>query len=260
MVFAQSFLIEMRIALIGYGKMGKTIHALAKQKGIEVTAIIDPFAPEATAKEITADSLKGADVCIDFTQPDALLENLKKIAALKKNIVVGTTGWYANQEEAKKIVQQAKIGLIFASNFSIGVNVFYRIVKSAARLFNNFSDYDAFVFELHHNKKKDSPSGTAKSIAEIILQELKRKKSLVFEKLDRAPETSELHVASVRAGNIPGTHVVGFDSNADCIELKHEARNREGFAAGALLAAEWINGKNGFFTIDDLMDGLIKER
>ena len=248
----------MHIALIGYGKMGRTVHALAKQNGIEITAIIDPVAVEATAKEISAMALKNADVCIDFTQSSVLVENVKKIAALKKNIVVGTTGWYDKAEEVKKIVEQAKIGLIFATNFSIGVNLFYRIVKNAARLFNNFSEYDAFVLELHHNKKKDSPSGTAKSIGEIILQEMKRKNKMVFDKLDRQIEANELHVASVRAGSIPGTHTVGFDSNADTIELKHEARSRDGFAAGALLAADWINGKKGFFSIEDLMSQIIK--
>lgn len=250
----------MRIALIGYGKMGKTIHALAKQKGFEVVAIIDNVAPEATSREITEASLKDADVCIDFTQPNAVLENVKKIVALKKSIVVGTTGWYDKADEVKKIVEHNKTGFIFASNFSIGVNIFCRLVKNAARLFNNFSDYDAFVLELHHNKKKDSPSGTAKTIAEIILQELKRKKKLVFNNLDRQIESNELHVASVRAGSIPGIHTVGFDSNADTIELRHEARNREGFASGALLAAEWIQGRKGFFSIDDLMNEIIKEK
>ncbi len=250
----------MRIALIGYGKMGKTIHALAKQKGIEVVAIIDNVAPEATSKEISAASLKDSDVCIDFTQPNAVLENVKKIVALKKNIVVGTTGWYDKTEEIKKLVQQNKIGLVFASNFSIGVNIFCRLVKNAARLFNNFSDYDAFVLELHHNKKKDSPSGTAKSIGEIILREMKRKNKMVFERVEGQIAANELHVASVRAGSIPGTHTVGFDSNADTIELTHTARNRDGFAAGALLAAEWIQGRKGFFSIDDLMNEIIKEK
>ncbi len=248
----------MRIALIGYGKMGKTIHSLAKQKGIEVAAIIDPLAPEATAKEISAASLQGADVCIDFTEPSSVLENIKKTAALKKNIVLGTTGWGSQAAEIKKIVQQNKIGLVFASNFSIGVNVFFRIIGNAARLFDKFSDYDAFVLELHHSKKKDSPSGTAKSIGEIILREMKRKNKMVFGNFAGQIAANELHVASVRAGGIPGTHTVGFDSNADTIELTHTARNREGFAAGALLAAQWIAEKKGFFSIDDLMTEIIK--
>lgn len=250
----------MRAALIGYGKMGRAIHAIAKQKGIEITAIIDPVAPEATAKEISAAALKNADVCIDFTQPSVLVENVGKLAALGKNIVVGTTGWMEKEAEVKKIVRQNKIGLIFASNFSIGVNVFYRIVEKAAALFDKFADYDSFVLELHHNKKKDSPSGTAKSIGDIMLKQMKRKDKMVFGKLEGQIEANALHVASVRAGSIAGTHIVGFDSSADTIELKHEARSREGFASGALLAAGWIQGKKGFFSIDDLMDGIINEK
>lgn len=248
----------MRLAIIGYGNMGRIIHKLAEARGMEITAIIDPEAKEATAKEITSDSLKNADVCIDFSQPDAVLENIKKLSELKKNIVMGTTGWYDKTEQAKKIVSDAGNALIFASNFSLGVNLFYRIIENSAKLFNNFHEYDAFGLEFHHTKKKDSPSGTAKSISKILVDNIERKEKPVFDKLDRQISEKELHFASVRGGEIPGTHAVFFDSAADTIELKHTARSREGFALGAIKAAEWIHGKKGFFTIDDMMKESIK--
>lgn len=232
----------MKIAIVGYGKMGKEIERIAKLKSISVSSIIDPN--EASAhKAIDDNSMKNADVCIDFTRPDAVIENIRKISKFGKNIVVGTTGWHDELEEAKEIVKNSNIGLIYASNFSIGVNVFFRIVENAAKMVNNLGDYDVFGYELHHSKKLDSPSGTAKSIEKILISNIKRKKEISF--------------ASVRAGSIPGTHVVGFDSSADTIELKHTARNREGFALGAIMAAEWIQNKKGFFDINDMMSEVI---
>ena len=169
---------------------------------------------------------------------------VRKISKFGKSIVVGTTGWHDKLGEAREIVKNSKIGLIYASNFSVGVNVFFSIIENAAKMMNNLDDYDVFGYELHHNKKLDSPSGTAKSIEKILVSNIKRKKEVPF--------------ASVRAGSIPGTHVVGFDSSADTIELKHTARNREGFAAGAIMAAEWINGKKGFYDIGDMMDEIMR--
>ena len=233
----------MKIAIIGYGKMGHEIERAAKLKGVAVQCIIDPKNPDATHKSIDEKSMQNVDVCIDFTRPDAVLGNINKISKFKKNIVVGTTGWHNNLEEAKETAIKNNIGLIYASNFSIGVNVFFRIIENAAKIMNNLDDYDVFGYELHHNKKLDSPSGTAKSIEQILVSNIKRKKEVPF--------------ASVRAGSIPGTHVVGFDSSADTIELKHTARNREGFALGAIMAAEWINGKKGFYNIDDMMKEII---
>jgi len=233
----------MKIAIIGYGKMGHEIERAAKLMGIAVQCIIDPKDPGATHKSIDEKSMQNVDVCIDFTRPDAVLENINQISKFKKNIVVGTTGWHNSLEKAKEISRKNNLGLVYASNFSIGVNVFFRIIENAAKIMNNLSDYDVFGYELHHNKKLDSPSGTAKSIEKILVSNIKRKKEVPF--------------ASVRAGSIPGTHVVGFDSSADTIELKHTARNREGFAIGAIMAAEWINGKKGFYNIDDMMNELL---
>jgi len=250
--------IKINIAIIGYGAMGKLVEKFAKEKGITVSSIIDPVAEGATHKEINVESLDGADVCIEFSLPDAAMENIKKVAELGKDHVMATTGWLDNVEEAKRIISKSETGFIYASNFSIGVNAFYRIVRIAAKIFNNLPDYDVSAYELHHKRKKDSPSGTAKSIGSLLIKNIDRKTKLVFDKLDRKIASDELHFASVRGGDVPGTHVVDFDSTADTIELKHTARNRNGFALGALLAAEWISDKKGFFEINDMMVEIIK--
>lgn len=234
---------KMNIAIIGYGKMGHEIEKFARAREIVVASIIDPNDKNANFREINEKSMKSVDVCIDFTRPDAVIGNLRKISKFGKNVVIGTTGWNDKLDEAKSIVNQGNIGLIYASNFSIGVNIFFRIIEHAARMMDKFKDYDVFGYELHHSKKLDSPSGTAKSIEKILVSNISRIKEVKF--------------ASVRAGSIPGTHVVGFDSSADTIELKHTARNREGFALGAVIAAEWIQNKKGFFDINDIMNELV---
>lgn len=265
-----------KIAIIGYGKMGQIIERLAMEKGHEIVAVIDPYfktsSPGNSAinnqsnsstpkveKEISKKTLKDAEVCIEFTTPQAAIENIKKIAECGKNIVVGTTGWYNQMEEVRKIVDKNKIGLIWSGNFSIGVNAFFRIVENAAKIFNNLNDYDVLAYELHHNQKADSPSGTAKMLGDIILKSMPRKTKAVTEKLDRKIEGNEFHLASVRGGSIPGIHEVMFDSKEDSIELKHTARNREGFASGAVIAAEFIKGKKGMYNIDDLMKKIIEK-
>jgi len=249
----------MKIALSGYGQMGKEVERLALDAGIKVAARIDPRSKDADCAEISLKCLKGAEVCIDFSQPDAAIENIRRCAAAKTNMVVGTTGWYGEMDEVRSLVKRSGIGFIYASNFSVGVNLFFRIVRNSARLMDKFPEYDVSGFEMHHMRKKDSPSGTAKSLSEIIIGEMGRKEKAVYEKLDRKPEKNELHFASARCGEVPGTHSIYFDSPADTIELKHTARSRAGLAAGALKAAEWIRGKRGFYTIDDLMDGGIGE-
>ena len=248
----------MKIAIIGYGKMGKEIEKTARARGIEINSIIDPDDDGATHREISESSMEDVDVCIDFSNPNAVIKNIRDAARCGKNIVVGTTGWHSNIDEAKSIVEKSGIGLIYTSNFSIGVNVFFRIVENALKMMDRIDAYDVFGYELHHNKKLDSPSGTAKTLAETIVKNMKRKDRIVYGIVDRKIEPDELHFASVRSGSIPGTHVVGFDSSADTIELKHTARNREGFALGAVMAAEWIKGRKGFFEIKDMMDSIIK--
>ena len=243
----------MNIAIIGYGKMGREIEKAAKSKGITTTSIIDPYDNDAGFKEINESSMSGVDVCIDFSTPSSVVDNIKKAAKFKKNVVIGTTGWYDKIDEARNIVKESNIGFIYASNFSIGVNAFFKIIESAAKIINKVENYDIYGYELHHNKKIDSPSGTAKTIGEILIKNIKRKDTMIFDKIDRKIEPNELHIASIRAGSIPGTHVVGFDSSADTIELRHTARNREGFALGAIMAAQWIQNKKGFYDINDII-------
>jgi 4-hydroxy-tetrahydrodipicolinate reductase len=245
----------LRIALIGYGKMGRAVEAQAKLRNHELVKI-DPFAADADFKEIDATSLSGVDVCIDFTTPSTVFDNVKKISALNKNVVIGTTGWYDKTSEMKELTKN--LGCIWSGNFSIGMNVFFRAVKETAKIMDKIPEYDAAVFEVHHNQKKDSPGGSAQIIGKIILDNMQRKKRIVGDRFtDRKPDPDELHVASVRCGSIPGSHTVLFDCPVDTIELKHIARGREGFAFGAVLAAEFIVNKKGFYNIDDLMNEVI---
>ncbi|MBU0471329.1 MAG: 4-hydroxy-tetrahydrodipicolinate reductase [Nanoarchaeota archaeon] len=247
-----------RITIIGYGKMGQTIERLAKEKGHKIVSIIDPR-QEGCFKEINEESIKGADVCIDFTHPSAAVDNIKKVASFGKNIVVGTTGWYNQMNEVKRIVEKNNIGLIWSGNFLIGVNAFFKIIEESARIFNNLEDYDCLAYEMHHKMKADSPSGTAKMMSDLLIKNLNKKDKAVFKILDRQIEPNELHVASIRGGSIPGTHEVQFDSPDDTVSIKHVARSRNGFANGAIMAAQFIEGKKGFFNINDLMDDMIKK-
>ncbi len=238
----------LKIALLGFGKMGKEVAQLAGEGGHEIVATFEIDQPLSSASAPPA-----VDVFIDFTVPGAVVANVKAVAQLGKPLVIGTTGWYDHLNEVKKIVSAAKIGVIYASNFSIGMNLFFKIVAHAAELFDRFEPYDPFIHEFHHRGKLDSPSGTAHSLAKIVLEKIKRKQTALGKTSEGAIAANQLHVTSTRAGFIPGTHIVGFDSEADTIELKHTARGRRGFAAGALYAAQWIIGKQGLFTMEDLL-------
>jgi 4-hydroxy-tetrahydrodipicolinate reductase len=247
------------IALIGYGRMGKIIEEIAVQRSHKVVAIIDPnITAQNVSKSIDSADMKNVDVVIDFSHPSVAVANIKKVAALKKNMVMATTGWYDHMDEVKSVVKDSGIGFIWSGNFSIGVNLFFRITREATKIMNNVPEYDAFVYEIHHNKKADSPSGTATMIGKIVVDNLDRKDRIVTEALDRQIKPNELHVSSVRGGEVPGTHVVGFDSVFDTIELKHTARSRQGFGLGAVMAAEFIHNKKGFYEIDEMMDELIE--
>jgi 4-hydroxy-tetrahydrodipicolinate reductase len=250
----------MKIAIIGYGKMGHVIETMAKAQGIEVTSIIDPTEPGATAKSITEESLRNVDVAIDFTSPKSVVENIEKVTALGKNMVVGTTSWYDGMDRAKAAVQKSNIGFVYSPNFSIGVNLFFKMAERATFLINRFPMYDPYVYEIHHKQKTDAPGGTAKVLGGIVIKNIERKKRMAFDRInDRKIEPDEVHVGSIRAGYIPGTHVLGFDGEADTIEMVHTARSRTGFAEGALLAAKWINGKRGFYTLDEIISNMIGE-
>jgi 4-hydroxy-tetrahydrodipicolinate reductase len=226
------------LALLGYGKMGKTLAQLAPQRGFEVRLVMD-IDVNAQSCGITREKFKGVDVCIDFTTPDAVVENAHRVAALGVNLVVGTTGWQKHQAEVRKVIEQAGVGMVYAANFSIGVNLFYRLARAAAEIFAPFPMYDPFLVEAHHKMKKDAPSGTA--------LELSRQIQPYF--VDR-----DIPVASVRAGYIPGTHELGFDSEADTVVLSHTARGRQGFAEGALYAARWVVGKRGLYSFAEVLE------
>src|SRR5215213_2179304 len=223
----------MKIALLGYGKMGRMVEEAARRKGHEIACVIDPGVG-------STGRLAGADVCIDFSEPGAVLENIGKAARAGVAIAVGTTGWYDRLDEARRTVEGGGIGLVYGSNFSIGVNLMFKITRYAAELFKQFSIYDPFIEEIHHKFKKDAPSGTALSLKRII----------------EAAGADEVPTVSTRAGYAPGTHRVGFDSEADTLTITHAARSRSGFAEGAVLAAEWIYGRAGFYEFIDVIDEL----
>lgn len=241
----------MRIALLGYGNMGKEIERLVnEEKKHEIVSV--SFGSGASDK-IDGKVILNADVVIDFTSAKSVLDNIEKVSSLGRNMVVGTTGWYENLEKVKKIVKEKGIGFIYSPNFSIGANIYLRLVAQAARLLSQFKNYDVYGFEIHHSGKKDSPSGTALKIAQEILKNFPNKKVIQTEKLARKINPDELHFASVRGGRNPGHHQIVFDSNADEITISHSAHNREGFARGAILAAEFIKDKKGFYTFDEVL-------
>ncbi len=241
-----------KLCLLGYGKMGKMIAALAPEFECTVVAIIDPNQKDCY-HTITAESLQDTEVCIDFSQPSAVLENMQKVLAYQKNMVVGTTGWFQHLEEIKQQVQLAETGFLYGANFSIGMNIFKRLVAEATKAFDRFPEFDVYCLEIHHKQKADSPSGTALELSKTIIANSSRKEKALFEPAYRKIEPEELHFASVRAGSFPGTHIVGFDSETETIELSHCVRSRSTFAYGALQAAKWIKDRKGFFSFEDMI-------
>ena len=241
----------MKIALVGYGKMGHMIENCAKSMGHEIVATVDVASKDATALvaagnyDAVAAAVKqsGAEGVIEFSHPASVIGNLTALLPLKLPVVVGTTGWAAREEEIASLA--AKVGgtVMRSSNFSIGVNTFYKIVEEAARLFAEYKDYDVAVWEMHHNQKADSPSGTALEIARRVMKGNPSKDRMVTDAFHEKPLPNELHVSSTRCGSVPGTHTVFFDSTADSIEITHRARSREGFARGSVVALEKLCAK-----------------
>jgi 4-hydroxy-tetrahydrodipicolinate reductase len=229
----------MKIALIGHGAMGKLIERLAVQKGHEIGCIIDDADAGLPASHI-AEKLRGCDVAIDFTIADAVRRNVEACVAAGVPIVEGTTGWNGQRDDIEQLVSDGGGAMVFGANFSIGVNLFYRIADFASEIVSRFPEYETFIEEQHHSRKKDAPSGTAQKIEEIVSKHGEVKS-----------------VTSTRAGNIPGTHRVGFDGPADQILLEHTARSREGFALGAIMAAEWIVGKTGSHEFTEVIGEII---
>jgi len=242
----------MNIALLGHGNMGKEIERLLRESGRHTYFSVEPKMEQITTKNVAK-----ADVVIDFTSPEIVLQNIKTVLSAGKNMVVGTTGWYGHIKEIGELVKKNGVGLIYGQNFSIGANIFFRLVSEATKLAASAGTYDVFGLELHHTGKKDSPSGTALRVAQEILDNSKTKKILVTDKLERKINPEELHFASVRGGRNPGFHEVVFESSADSITISHQAHSREGFAEGAIFAAEFIAGKKGLYTFDDAVKTLL---
>ncbi|MBL8183026.1 MAG: dihydrodipicolinate reductase [Blastocatellia bacterium] len=225
----------MKLALIGCGAMGRIIERLALAKGHEVSVVIDEADSGLASNELAA-KLSGSDVAIDFTVAAAVKRNVAACVSAGVPIVVGTTGWLEDRAEIENIVAEGRGSLVFGANFSIGVNLFYKVAEYAAGLFAKFPEYEVFIEEQHHSRKLDSPSGTALKLKDVVSKHVKVG-----------------DIAATRAGNIPGTHRLGFDGPADQILLEHTARSREGFASGAILAAEWIAGKQGFYEFTEIL-------
>jgi 4-hydroxy-tetrahydrodipicolinate reductase len=237
---------KLKIALIGYGKMGKAIEAIALQKGHEILLKIDAD----NLFDFTAVNLQLCDVAIEFTSPHAAIQNIKSCVDAGIPVISGSTGWLDHWEEVSSYCNNKKGSLLYASNFSIGVNIFFEVNKKLAALMAPHQEYDVTVEEIHHTAKKDAPSGTAITIAEQILAEYPIKKKWVNEVSEKA---AELSILSKRIDPAPGTHHVKYHSAVDNIEIIHTAHNRQGFASGAVLAAEFISGKEGIFTMKDVL-------
>lgn len=247
----------MRIALVGYGKMGRMIQSVALAQGYEIGAIIDPVAPEGevTGRSINAESLDGCDVVIDFTHPSVVCDHIVLYAKLGIPAVIGTTGWYDRLDQVRQAIEGTECAIIYSGNYSLGVALFLQVVRQASLLFAKSGLYDPFLTEIHHAQKADSPSGTATMLAQSVLDAFPTKSTIEAETQHQKRDESAIHLASVRGGWVPGTHTVYFDSPQDTIELTHRARSREGFAVGAVRSAFWIaDGRKGFFTLDDMLE------
>jgi 4-hydroxy-tetrahydrodipicolinate reductase len=228
------------LAIVGYGKMGKLIERLAPEYGFDVRAKFSGSG-NSSGHGLSGEALHGIDVAVEFTTPEAAPENIRRLATLGVNAVVGTTGWLEQLSTAREAVVQAKTGLVWAANFSVGVNLFLQAVSQTAALFAKHPEYEAWGWEIHHSAKKDAPSGTLKKAAE---------------EMRGAGYMPPVSLSSNRAGATPGTHEIGFDSPADTITLRHTARSREGFARGALQAARWVAGKKGFYEFKEILGEL----
>jgi len=244
----------MKLALLGYGKMGQIIERFAVERGHEVVLKINVDNKE----ELTTANLSKADVAIDFSSPDAALANIYACFEANVPVIVGTTGWYGQLQEVKNDCLHGNHTLLYGSNFSIGVNLFFHINQVMAKIMNNYPQYDVQVEEIHHTQKLDAPSGTAMTIAEGIIDNLDSKSEWINEvegaEFDQIPKNEQLLINSLRIGEVPGTHTVVYSSEVDDIELKHTAHSRAGFALGAVVAAEWVEHRQGFYTVADIFN------
>jgi 4-hydroxy-tetrahydrodipicolinate reductase len=244
----------MKLALLGYGKMGHIIEQIATDRGHQIVLRIDALNPE----DLTTENLQKADVAIDFSTPGSVLSHIDACFEADVPVIVGTTGWYNQMNEVENKCISGNNSMLYASNFSVGVNVFFHVNKVLARIMNRYSQYEVQVEEIHHTQKLDSPSGTAITIAEGIIDQLDRKtewvNELVGDNSELIIKPEQLLIESHRIEEVPGTHTVIYSSEVDEIELKHTAHSRTGFALGAVLAAEWLQGRQGFYNITDMFD------
>lgn len=237
----------MKIALIGYGKMGKTIEQLALERGHEIVSVIDID----NLNDFQSEAFKSADVAIEFSAPTAAFDNYMKCFAANVPVVAGTTGWLDRIDEIKTICKEEGKTFFYASNYSIGVNIFFAVNKYLAKIMNQFPAYDVSMSETHHIHKLDAPSGTAITLAEGIIEQIDRKKQWKLQQ--DAQQADDLAIEDIREGEVPGIHEVHYESDVDYIHIKHSAKSRTGFAIGAVVAAEFTAGKKGFLSMNDLL-------
>jgi 4-hydroxy-tetrahydrodipicolinate reductase len=235
----------MNIALLGYGKMGKEIEAIALQKGHTIVLKVS----QTNASTFTINDLQKADVAIEFSTPHTVISNIKKCFEVQIPVVIGTTGWYDEFEMVQELCLQKNGALFHATNFSLGVNLFFKVNSYLAELMNKYDSYNVEMEEIHHIHKLDKPSGTAISLANQVLEKIERKKNWSI----TDNNSDSLFIKDVREGEVPGTHIIKYTSTVDDIEIMHKAHNRKGFALGAVIAAEYIKGKKGIFTMNDLI-------
>lgn len=240
----------MKIALVGTGQMGQAVADVAPTKGHEVVAQFDSENPFLGA---SSKALKAVDVAVDFSLPSLALDHIRRYCEWEQPAVVGTTGWYDDIDTVNALVAEHEASLLYAPNFSLGVAVVRRAMEAVAPLLNELNDYDPFVQEVHHTKKIDSPSGTAQMLGELLVDKLDRKDYVEPETQHQRIDPAAVHVTSTRAGSVFGEHTVTFDGPYDQIAVEHRAKNRRGFAAGAVRAAEWLVGRQGLFTLDDVL-------
>ncbi|MNP94721.1 4-hydroxy-tetrahydrodipicolinate reductase [compost metagenome] len=231
----------MKIALLGYGKMGQVIERIATERGHEIVLKKDEFN--------TYEGLSNADVAIDFSVPMAAVDNISSCFHAKVPVVSGTTGWLEHYDEMEALCKELNGGFISSSNFSLGVNIFFGLNEYLAKLMAPFDSYKVEMEEIHHTQKLDAPSGTAISLAKGVIENSSYTNWTLED-----PKPNEIHVEAKRIGTVPGTHTVTYNSVVDSIEIKHTAHNREGFALGAVIAAEWLAGKHGIFTMKDVLN------
>ncbi len=239
----------MKLAFIGNGGMSQAMQRVASNRVHEVVSIVE---------QGDVWDFDQADIVCEVSAPAVCVENITKLAKLGKDHIVVTTGWYEELEKVKTIVEKTNIRFLYSSNYSIGVNLYFRMVEAAAKLVDNIEEYDIWGTEIHHKNKMDSPSGTAKTLEDILIKNIVRKTDVVEDALQRKIDDHEFHFSSTRGGLVNFEHTVGFDSEADSIQLKHVARNRNGYALGAIKAAEWLSQqKPGFYTMEDFLSDIL---